>query len=219
MYATGAGTVLRRYRTGGDTTREAALMRHLFAHGFPVPDVLEAAGADLVMSRLQGPVLLDALLEKHVGVAEGATLLASLHVALRRAPLPEAGRRGNGLSIVHLDLHPGNVILDRSRGPVLIDWANAEIAPGELDVAMSAILVAEVALAPAGSHVARSVGPLRSRLDEFLTVFVREVGADPRSHLAEAQRRRAADPALSPHGQSRVAAAARWVTRMTTAAP
>jgi hypothetical protein len=41
--------VLRRYREQHDLSREVAIMRHLGAHGFPVPQVWSAEGLDLVM--------------------------------------------------------------------------------------------------------------------------------------------------------------------------
>lgn len=53
--------VLRRCRDGGDTTREAKLMTRLAEQGYPVPAVRRAEGPDLVMERLTGPTLLDAV--------------------------------------------------------------------------------------------------------------------------------------------------------------
>jgi hypothetical protein len=41
---------------------------------------------------------------------------------------------------VHLDLHPGNVILT-TRGPVVIDWSNAGVGPRGADVATTWILL------------------------------------------------------------------------------
>ncbi|MEU3689659.1 hypothetical protein [Streptomyces narbonensis] len=38
-------------------------MTRLAAHGYPVPAVVRAEGPDLVMERLTGPSLLDALLD------------------------------------------------------------------------------------------------------------------------------------------------------------
>src|SRR3954449_10591380 len=40
--------VLRRYREGQDAAREAHLLRHVVAHGFPAPQVLHAAGPDML---------------------------------------------------------------------------------------------------------------------------------------------------------------------------
>ena len=51
VYDIGDGRVLRRNRTGAGTEREAAVMRHLWRHGYPVPEVHHADGADLVMDR------------------------------------------------------------------------------------------------------------------------------------------------------------------------
>jgi Phosphotransferase enzyme family len=213
VYALGPGTVLRRYRAGQDVVPEAALMRHLHEHRFPVARVLEAGGPDLVMERLEGPTLLASLLDGGTAVEEGATVLAGLHTSLRQVPLPGATSDGR-VSVVHLDLHPGNVVLDRSRGPVVIDWANAETGPGNLDPAMTAVIVASVAHAPAGSELALAAGHLRPLLTEFLSVFLRAVGGDPLAQLDEAERRRSSDPALSPSERATVGAAAQQVRRL-----
>ena len=49
--------------------------------------------------------------------------------------MPDGGDR-----LVHLDLHPLNVILS-SRGPVVIDWANAARGEGLSDVAVTYVLL------------------------------------------------------------------------------
>jgi aminoglycoside phosphotransferase (APT) family kinase protein len=48
---------------------------------------------------------------------------------------------------MHGDLHPENVILTPG-GPVVIDWRNAEEGQAEFDIAMTAIIFAQVALDP-----------------------------------------------------------------------
>lgn len=58
VYALGPDRVVRRYRRGGDVGREAGIMRHLAAHGYPVPVVYRAEGPDLEMERLDGPTML-----------------------------------------------------------------------------------------------------------------------------------------------------------------
>ncbi|MFB7936281.1 phosphotransferase [Streptomyces sp. NPDC056049] len=170
--------VLRRYREGRDATREAGLMARLADAGYPVPAVREAAGPDLVMERLRGPSLLDALLAGAYEPEPAGRLIARLLDRLHALP-------GGP---VHLDLHPGNVMLTEDRGPVVIDWSTAEEggAPG-LDRAMSALMLAEVAVSPApyaegaraglGALLAASPGPLL---------------------LPEARRLRAADPHVTP---------------------
>ncbi|WP_159041912.1 phosphotransferase [Streptomyces aureus] len=88
--------VLRRYRNGDDATREARLMTRLARQGYPVPAVLRAEGSDLVMERLAGPSLLDALLagtyEPEPAGELVAELLARLH-ALPGTPPSHLGTR------------------------------------------------------------------------------------------------------------------------------
>ena len=67
VYDLGGDRVLRRYRVArrpGLTEREAAVMAHLRRHGYPVPEVFDADGADLVMERLHGTTMLGDL-ESH----------------------------------------------------------------------------------------------------------------------------------------------------------
>ncbi len=47
---------------------------------------------------------------------------------------------GPGSSPLHLDLHPGNVMLGPD-GPVVIDWSNAAVGPGAADVAVAWLLM------------------------------------------------------------------------------
>ena len=56
--AVGDGRVLRRNRGGRSTEVEALTMQHCGAHGYPVPEVFDADGPDIVMQRLDGPTML-----------------------------------------------------------------------------------------------------------------------------------------------------------------
>jgi len=78
VYALGGDRVLRRYRTGADTAAEAQVMSYLADHGYPVPRVHAAAGSDLVMDRIGGPTMADALLAGEIGVRPAAVMLACL---------------------------------------------------------------------------------------------------------------------------------------------
>ncbi|GIJ12660.1 phosphotransferase [Micromonospora andamanensis] len=145
VYALDDGRVLRRYRDGTDVAVEARFMSHLHAAGFPVPRVDRADGADLVMQRVAGPTMLQALVDGTTGVDAAARILAGLHRRLHTVPpLPEASA---GERILHLDLHPDNVILAPS-GPVLLDWRNVRHGPPGLDIAMTALILAQVAVDP-----------------------------------------------------------------------
>ena len=60
--------VLRRYRRNADVTGEAGAMRHLAGLGLPVPVVHEATGRDMVLERLDGPTMAQALATGVLGV-------------------------------------------------------------------------------------------------------------------------------------------------------
>ena len=186
VFAIDDGRVLRRYRDGGDATAEASIMAYAAAAGFPVPQVYEVDGADLVMERLDGPTMLAALIAGDIGDRTGAELLADLHDRLHALPAPHSPCPGIG--VLHLDLHPDNVILS-PRGPVVIDWRNATQGPPDLDLAMSAVILAQVAV-DRTHDMAEAAGG-------FLTAFLRCAGGDPGRLLDDALAMRRRDPALA----------------------
>ena len=75
-----------------------------------------------------------------------ARTLAGLHRALHAIAPPEL-LRGSGPAILHLDLHPANVMLGRA-GPVVIDWANASRGDPALDIALTAVVLAGAPVGP-----------------------------------------------------------------------
>jgi tRNA A-37 threonylcarbamoyl transferase component Bud32 len=109
----GDGLVFRRFKDGGHPAREAAVMQHARARGFPVPHVIEVRDDGLVLERIDGPTMLEDLQQRPWRAFRDAQALARLHSCLHEIPF-----EGNGL--IHLDLHPGNVLLS-PRGPVVID--------------------------------------------------------------------------------------------------
>ena len=62
VFDLGDGTVLRRRRDGRSLESEADVMRHVAAHGFPCPVPRRVTGADMVLDRLDGPTMAEALL-------------------------------------------------------------------------------------------------------------------------------------------------------------
>ncbi|WP_315098446.1 phosphotransferase [uncultured Cellulomonas sp.] len=201
--------VLRRYRSGRDASSEVALLRHVVAHGFPAPAVLQAGGPDLVLERLHGPTLLQAVTAGDVSLPDAASIVSELHDRLHAVPLPEAWGPehpldwpsvAGGPAIVHLDLHPGNVILTEDHGPALLDWANARIGTAELDVSLTALIVAEVAVDAGGvySQAARA----------FLAAFLKATDVDLLAAMDAAAALRAQDPSLVPGERELVPAAA-----------
>jgi aminoglycoside phosphotransferase (APT) family kinase protein len=192
--------VLRRYRDGGDVTREAATMAHVAALGFPAPAVFAAAGSDLVMERLDGPVLLDAVAAAKYDPRAAGRVLADLHTRLHAIPSRSAD---SGERVLHLDLHPANVLLT-ARGPVLIDWANARDGPPDLDVALTAVILAQVAVDPGHEYAGVAA--------QMLAAFVEATGGQALAMLDRAVARRAADRSLTAAEVGLLADAAALVT-------
>jgi tRNA A-37 threonylcarbamoyl transferase component Bud32 len=109
----GDGSVLRRFKGGERPALEAAIMEHAHANGFPVPRVLEVLDDALVIERIEGPTMLADVRRRPWRARRHARALARLHERLHEIPF--AGGR-----LLHLDLHPDNVLLS-PRGPVVID--------------------------------------------------------------------------------------------------
>lgn len=176
--------VLRRYRDGSDATREAALMAYLHDRGYPVPAVHSAAGAEIVMERLHGPTMVQALMTGAFPISDGAAMLADLLRRLHGLP----GRSG-AQTIGHYDLHPENVLLT-ARGPVVIDWRNGREGPADLDTALSALILAQVAIGSIEHEMGDKAG-------ELLHLFLAAAPGDPLSRLAEAVEIRSRQPTMS----------------------
>ena len=136
--------VLRRYRDGHPVRDEADYMRHVAKYNYPVPAVREVEGADMVIQRLAGPTIAEAGIAGELTAVDVGELHADLHRRLQAIPAPSGTP---GLVVIHGDLHPENVIATAD-GPVVIDWRNAHEGPPEYDVAMTAIIFAQVALDP-----------------------------------------------------------------------
>jgi Ser/Thr protein kinase RdoA (MazF antagonist) len=143
VFEHGQGKVLRHYRTPRDTEREVAAMEHVRAHGYPVPAARAINDTDIVMDRLEGPTMLDDLGRRPWLIDRHAATLAALHRRLHaiEAPAWLSAPLGDGRSILHLDLHPDNVMLTAG-GPIVIDWPNVARGPAEADVAHTWIVLA-----------------------------------------------------------------------------
>jgi Ser/Thr protein kinase RdoA (MazF antagonist) len=195
VYAFSDTLVLRTYRDGGDVTAEAAVMRHVAEHGYPVPAVRGAGGRDMWLERLDGPTMLTSVTDNDLDLDEAAAILADLHHRLHRIPG----------SIVHRDLHPANVMMT-SRGPVVIDWRNAGTGTAGFDNALTAVILGQVSLDPAAPP------EFRAMAGAFLRAFLRAVG--PLSELDGAVAYRRADRNMGDQ-LDRIAAAARLIVAST----
>lgn len=170
VFEEGPGRVLRRNRSGRPTEAEALTMCHVAVHGYPVPEVFDAAGPDILMQRLDGPTMLADLSARPWTMRPKALLLADLIDRLVRIPLPDHELPvivEGGDVLVHLDLHPDNVVLTTD-GPVVIDWSNAAVGVTGLDAANTWLTLA--AGRPDGSIATRAFVALGRRL--FVRFFV-----------------------------------------------
>lgn len=187
VYEVDGAWVLRRDREGrGDAAAEGAVMAYVREHGYPVPRVRPSGSrTDLVLERLSGPTMLAALRDGSLSPAGAGAELARLLRLLHAVPARASA--GPGARVLHLDLHPDNVILTPD-GPRVIDWTNAEDGPPGLDWGMSAVILAQVAVG--GEELA---GPARA----LLTALLADPSGLTEAGLTEARRRRAANPTMS----------------------
>jgi aminoglycoside phosphotransferase (APT) family kinase protein len=142
IFDLGDGRVLRRFKAGGDPDGEAAVMEHARRRGYPVPAVLSVSSDAIVLERVEGPTMSADLRRRPWRLRRHAALLARLHRALHEIDAPPGlAAVGLGDRLLHLDLHPDNVMLSPG-GPVVIDWTNARGGDPAVDVALSWVILA-----------------------------------------------------------------------------
>ena len=186
IYEYGPGLVLRRTFDGRSLEREARVMAFAAEQGYPVPAIheLRGDGTELVMERIEGPIMMDAIVKEPWKLGRYAQLLADLHDSLHAITAPEWLRRlpGEGDQLVHLDLHPLNVIM-AARGPVVIDWPNAARGDGITDVALTYVLLTCPEM-PASRAVQIAVQPVRRLLARIFASRYRGAELDARIAMA-----------------------------------
>jgi aminoglycoside phosphotransferase (APT) family kinase protein len=178
IFEYGPRLVLRRSRDGRSIAHEARIMTYLRERGYPVPAVEEVSddGCDLVMERIEGRSMVDAIAAAPWSIRRQARTLADLHDQLHAIAAPEflgAAPVGTGTQTVHLDLHPLNVMIASKRA-VVIDWANAAAGDPSVDVGLAWILMAAGQI-PGGRAVAKLLGLGRALL---VNGFVRHFDRD-----------------------------------------
>jgi aminoglycoside phosphotransferase (APT) family kinase protein len=182
VYEYGDGAVLRRSREGRSLLLEARTLEFLHAHGYPVPKVLEVSddGADLVMERIDGPTMVDAVGRRPWTLRHSARELADLHVRLHELEAPPylaPAPVGTGSTLLHMDLHPLNVMMGRS-GPVVIDWTGARVGDPLVDVTMAWVLMAVGEVPRSGLRSALVTWARGQLVAEFLASFDRPALVD-----------------------------------------
>jgi aminoglycoside phosphotransferase (APT) family kinase protein len=175
IFEYGPGLVLRRSRAGRSLIEEARVMEYVRSQGYPVPAVEEVSddGVDMVMERIEGTDMVASIRKRPWTIPRQGRVLADLHRDLHAmlAPdwLPDAPV-GGGDRLLHLDLHPLNVMLG-PRGPVVIDWTGACRGDPSVDVALAWVLMAAGDV-PTGWLLGKILGRARSVLvHNFLRSF------------------------------------------------
>ena len=205
VFDLGDGTVLRRSRQAYDQGPEARILAHVAALGFPVPEVHHLAdeGRDLVMEKVDGPTMVQALERRPWTARSVGRQLGELHNRLHELPGPAwLPRLPEGDRLLHFDLHPMNVILSPT-GPVVIDWTNACVGQPGVDVARAWALTA-CAEADVSGVIKLALTRVRGALVRGL---LEAAGRDDaRAGLAYAAELTLLDPHISPVEQERLGA-------------
>ena len=144
IYEFGPGLVLRKTNDGRSLADEARIMEYVAERGYPVPAIheLRADGSEMVMERIEGPLMLGDGFAAARRLPQMLGVLADLHDRLHRIVAPDwLPSFGDGDRLLHLDLHPLNVIMSPTRGPVVIDWPNATRGDPMADVALTYVLL------------------------------------------------------------------------------
>jgi aminoglycoside phosphotransferase (APT) family kinase protein len=175
IFEYGPGLVLRRSRGGRSIANEARTMEYLHQEGYPVPAVEDVSedGSELVMERVDGHSMVEVLARAPWTVRRQGAVLADLHLQLHDVPPPNflaPAPVGEGDRVLHMDLHPLNVMLG-PKGPMVIDWANTCLGDPSVDVALAWVLMSAGEV-PGGGAKARVLGLGRSLLvNGFISRF------------------------------------------------
>lgn len=178
IIAWGPGKVLKLYEQGWSAAAVAGELEatsRAAQLGIPAPRTYGLVELDgrhgIILERLTGPTMLDALLADHSRCAELGSMLAEIHSAVHAHEVPEAPsqrqqlrRRINstrsplaaglkqasiaaleelpdGATVCHGDLHGLNIILSAERGPVIIDWDSPTAGNPVADVGRTLLIV------------------------------------------------------------------------------
>ena len=198
IFEYGPGLVLRRSREGNSMTMEARTMAFMRERGYPVPAVEEVSddGFDMVMERIEGVTMVEALGKAPWTVRRQAATLADLHRRLHDIEAPDflpAAPVGTGTKVLHLDLHPLNVMVG-PKGTFVIDWPNAHRGDPDVDVGLAWLLMAAGQI-PGGGAKARLLAFGRSLLvNAFVSHFDRHAVVPLLRQIVEMKSR---DPHMS----------------------
>src|SRR3984893_14206917 len=81
IFEFGPGLVLRRARSGRVIEGEARVIAYAREHGYPVPEIhgVRSGGTEIVMERIEGPMMMDVMMHKPWLIPRYSRELADLH--------------------------------------------------------------------------------------------------------------------------------------------
>jgi hypothetical protein len=191
VHAWAPGQVVKLFKPGVPRRQgehEARMTRAAFAAGAPGPEVLDEVTLEgrfgIVLTRFDGPTLLQLLRARAMTSQQAGAILAMLHMSVHQTPPPPnvpslrgcfaaVSRVPGGIpehiasgvltlierlpprdGLCHADLHPGNVIMTAS-GPRIIDWVASVRAGGALDLGRCHVTLSDLVYAPEGTDPER----------------------------------------------------------------
>jgi aminoglycoside phosphotransferase (APT) family kinase protein len=205
IFEYGPGLVLRRSREGHSMSGEARVMQYVRSQGFPVPAVKEVSddGLTMVMERIEGADMVTMMSKRPWAIPRVGRVLADLHRRLHELAAPDwlhDAPVGRGDRVLHLDLHPMNVMIS-PRGPVVIDWTGACRGDPAVDVALAWVLMAAGEV-PTGRFIGIVLGRARAAL---VKSFVDSFDVDVvRQRLRDVVAWKVLDPHMSVAEQARM---------------
>jgi aminoglycoside phosphotransferase (APT) family kinase protein len=185
--------------------QEARIMEYVRVQGFPTPTVEEvsADGRNMVLERIEGPDMVAMMGNRPWAIPRLGRTLADLHRDLHELTTPDwlvDAPVGRGVGLLHLDLHPLNVMMS-PRGPVVIDWTRACRGDPAVDVALAWILMAAGDV-PTSRFMEMILGRARSAL---VKSFLGSVDIDGARHLLrDVVAWKVSDPHISAVEQARM---------------
>ena len=146
------------------------------------------------MERIEGPVMADEMMRAPWKMPRYCRMLADLHDRLHVIPAPDWLPDMGGDRLVHLDLHPLNVLMAAS-GPIVIDWPNAARGDPLLDVGFTYILLT-CPRVPGGNLLNLVLRPARVGMGRMFTKRYR--GRELDRQLVQAAGLKALDRNMAP---------------------
>jgi aminoglycoside phosphotransferase (APT) family kinase protein len=211
VYDIGEGRVLRRYhKPFSSIDYEQRVMRFVAEQGIRVPAVFELGpehqpDRDIVMERIDGITMLDDFEARPWKLFSHVRLLARIQREINAlvapnwmvTPTTAAASKRRDDSVLHLDLHPMNIMITDD-GPVVIDWTNAAGGPAGFDAALTYVEMATFEVDGFAQQMGARVG---------VEVFKRARGAGEIDAFAVAAcDHRLADAGITPGERAAVAA-------------